>query len=146
LLKLTEEILISALRDHPSLWEFDSWAREIVGLPKSSSPPAAGLDPLVEMYVLGSMRELMEEGWAHPGTYVVLNAVEVDRAAVEFELVWPLVEFVPWEIDPEEALGRIQSEWRALSVELFSDNVCRFSATEVGHEIGRDLLKSRAEQ
>ncbi|MFG6504544.1 hypothetical protein [Microbacterium sp. P05] len=133
LLSLTRSILISSLHDDPSLWEFVWTANRILGLDDQSKTYPERADPLVEMYVLRSMQELMDEGWAYPGDDVPVDGAPPSGFGM------PVVELVRWNLGVEESVDRIRKEWRELNHPLFSDDVCRFGSTPAGAATGKQL-------
>ncbi|MFG6402459.1 hypothetical protein [Microbacterium sp. P04] len=136
MLTLTREILMSLTADDPSIWEFDRTARDILGVKPLSPLRTTSPDPLVEMYVTRSIRELMEQGWALPGN----DRLVADSGTGSSSMV----ELFPWSLDIDDSVARIEREWRSLDHPLFSDDICRFAGTPSGIVEGRRLLEERA--
>lgn len=48
--------------------------------------------------------------------------------------------FVPWELDHQKAIERIESNWRAIGEDIVFGDVCWFANTEAGNEYGKTVL------
>jgi hypothetical protein len=53
--------------------------------------------------------------------------------------------FIPWPLSTDQAIRRIEQEWRALKHFPYSGDVCWLQSTERGYHLGADLMAQYGE-
>ncbi|PJJ55161.1 hypothetical protein [Compostimonas suwonensis] len=119
MLRLSQEILISGLRDWNSLWHVHEFAEDYV-------PDDFAENPMKT--VISSLQELLEGGYARVGQLVMEGQKSY---------------FVPWTHDRASALAELRSEWTAVTNKRFGDPMPWLENTEKGNAEGRHLLSIR---
>ncbi len=113
-----EDFLIEGLDDWIGLWRFARAIRD--------RAPNATVDEVRER-AMPSVRKLVQGGYMRPGR------LTKERPG-----------FSEWNLDPQEAVERIDREWRQLGRDPNIPDICWFSNTELGNEVADRLLKARS--
>jgi hypothetical protein len=110
LAEIRQELLAEGRDDYVGLWEF-AWILR-------RSKPSCTDDEIREV-ALEVLGPLLSKGLMEPG------ALQENGG------------FLAWTCTPEEALARIDKEWRALGQDPNIGEVCWFSNTSAGDEVAR---------
>lgn len=113
-----EAFLIEGLEDWIGLWRFVRDARD--------ERPSATADEIREL-VMPTVRKLVAGGYIRPGR------LTDERPG-----------FTEWQEGADEAVERIDSEWRALGRDPNIPDICWFTNTELGNRVARKILSRDA--
>jgi len=111
--------LVEGLDDWIGLWRFARLVRDQL--------PGGTADEIRERAML-MVRELVVGGYVRPGR------LTEDRPG-----------FLEWDEDAEEAVERIDREWRQLGRDPNIPDICWFSNTERGDRVAREFLTARSD-
>jgi hypothetical protein len=112
------DFIVEGLDDWIGLWRFALVARD--------ERPDATAEEIREQ-TLPMLRRLVIGEYMRPG------ALTEDAPG-----------FVPWDESGEEALTRIDREWRALGRDPNIPDICWFENTQHGDQVARELLQARS--
>jgi hypothetical protein len=114
--KVQRWILIEGLADYVGLWTVAFWVRDELGLAKENQDAVRAESlRLLEPLLLGG--------------YIAVGDSPY-RSVTRFDV---------WDLDPKDAIERIEREWRRLGKEPGMNDICWFTNLAPGDDLAKNL-------